>query len=262
MSRIQNAFANGKAFIPFVTGGDPDLETTEKLIYEMAEKGADLIEIGIPFSDPIAEGPVIQEADERALSGGCTTDQLFDLVGKVRKTVDIPLVFMTYLNPIYSYGSEKFMQNCQRVGIDGVIVPDMPFEEKDELMSRCRQYGIELISLIAPTSRERIKTIAKEAEGFIYCVSSMGVTGVRSEITSDIGGMVALVREVTDIPVAIGFGIATPKQAEDMAKFGDGVIVGSAIVKMIAAQGRDSVKSVGEYVAGMKAAANQTSKVG
>lgn len=257
MSRIQNAFTKGKAFIPFVTGGDPDLDTTEKLIYEMAAKGADLIEIGIPFSDPIAEGPVIQEADERALRGGCTTDQLFGLVEKVRKTLDIPLVFMTYVNPIYSYGSEKFMRNCKRVGIDGVIVPDLPFEEKDELKPICEQYGIELISLIAPTSKERIKMIAKEAEGFIYCVSSMGVTGVRSEITSDIGGMVSLVREVTDIPVAIGFGIATPQQAEDMAKFGDGVIVGSAIVRMIAAQGRKSVKAVGEYVAGMKAAANK-----
>lgn len=257
MSRIQNAFTKGKAFIPFVTGGDPDLDTTEKLIYEMAAKGADLIEIGIPFSDPIAEGPVIQEADERALRGGCTTDQLFDLVEKVRKTLDIPLVFMTYVNPIYSYGSEKFMRNCKCVGIDGVIVPDLPFEEKDELKPICEQYGIDLISLIAPTSKERIKMIAKEAEGFIYCVSSMGVTGVRSKITSDIGGMVSLVREVTDVPVAIGFGIATPQQAEDMAKFGDGVIVGSAIVRMIAAQGRKSVKAVGEYVAGMKAAANK-----
>lgn len=258
MSRIQDAFTNGKAFIPFVTGGDPDLETTERLLYEMAAKGADLIEIGIPFSDPIAEGPVIQEADKRALDAGCTTDQLFDLVERVRKEIKIPLVFMTYLNPIYSYGSERFLSNCKKVGIDGVIVPDLPFEEKDELKDLCKQYGIELISLIAPTSKERIKTIAKEAEGFIYCVSSMGVTGVRSEITSDVGGMVALVREVTDLPVAIGFGIATPKQAEDMAKISDGVIVGSAIVKMIAAQGRNSVEAVGEYVADMKAAANRS----
>lgn len=258
MSRIQEAFTHGKAFIPFVTGGDPDLETTEALIYEMAKRGADLIEIGIPFSDPIAEGPVIQEADERALRAGCTTDKLFALVERVRKTVTIPLVFMTYVNPIYSYGSEKFMANCKQVGIDGVIVPDLPFEEKEELNPVCRQYGIELISLIAPTSKERIKSIAKEAEGFIYCVSSMGVTGVRSEITSDIGGMVALVRQVTDLPVAIGFGIATPKQAEDMAEYGDGVIVGSAIVKMIAEQGRESVKAVGDYVAKMKAAANWT----
>lgn len=257
MSRIQNAFTKGKAFIPFVTGGDPDLETTEKLIYEMAGKGADLIEIGIPFSDPIAEGPVIQEADERALKAGCTTDRLFDLVERVRRTVEIPLVFMTYLNPIYSYGSERFMENCKRVGIDGVIVPDLPYEEKDELKDICKANDIELISLIAPTSKERIRTIAKEAEGFIYCVSSMGVTGVRSEITSDIGGMVELVREVTDLPVAIGFGIATPKQAEDMAKFGDGVIVGSAIVKMVAAEGRDCVNTVGNYVAEMKAAVNR-----
>lgn len=257
MSRIQDAFTNGKAFIPFVTGGDPDLETTERLLYEMAAKGADLIEIGIPFSDPIAEGPVIQEADKRALDAGCTTDQLFDLVERVRKEIEIPLVFMTYLNPIYSYGSQRFLSNCKKVGIDGVIVPDLPFEEKDELKDLCRQYGVELISLIAPTSKERIRSIAKEAEGFIYCVSSMGVTGVRSEITSDVGGMVDLVREVTDIPVAVGFGIATPKQAEDMAKISDGVIVGSAIVKMIAAQGRNSVEAVGEYVTDMKAAANR-----
>lgn len=257
MSRIQDAFTNGKAFIPFVTGGDPDLETTERLLYEMAAKGADLIEIGIPFSDPIAEGPVIQEADKRALDAGCTTDQLFDLVERVRKEIEIPLVFMTYLNPIYSYGSQRFLSNCKKVGIDGVIVPDLPFEEKDELKDLCRQYGVELISLIAPTSKERIRSIAKEAEGFIYCVSSMGVTGVRSEITSDVGGMVELVREVTDIPVAVGFGIATPKQAEDMAKISDGVIVGSAIVKMIAAQGRNSVEAVGEYVTDMKAAANR-----
>lgn len=257
MSRIQDAFKNGKAFIPFITGGDPDLETTEKLICEMADKGADLIEIGIPFSDPIAEGPVIQEADERALSAGCTTDRLFDLVEKVRKTVTIPMVFMTYVNPIYSYGTERFMEKCKKTGIDGVIVPDVPFEEKAELKDACAANGIELISLIAPTSKERIKMIAKEAEGFIYCVSSLGVTGVRSEITSDIDGMVALVREVTDLPVAIGFGIATPEQAETMGKKADGVIVGSAIVKMIAADGRNSVEKVGTYVAEMKAAANK-----
>lgn len=254
MSRIKQAFDHGKAFIPFVTGGDPDIETTEQLIYEMVKQGADLIEIGIPFSDPIAEGPVIQEADVRALKGGCTTDQLFELVKRVRKTVTIPLVFMTYLNPIYSYGSERFMENCKEAGIDGVIVPDMPYEEKNELKPMCEKNGIELISLIAPTSKERIKMIAKEAEGFIYCVSSMGVTGVRSEITSDIGGMVALVREVTDLPVAIGFGIATPEQARQMAAYGDGVIVGSAIVKQVATEGRNAVKTVGSYVAEMKAA--------
>ena len=254
MSRIKQAFDHGKAFIPFITGGDPDIETTEQLIYEMVKQGADLIEIGIPFSDPIAEGPVIQGADVRALKGGCTTDQLFELVKRVRKTVTIPLVFMTYLNPIYSYGSERFMENCKAAGIDGVIVPDMPYEEKDELKPMCEKNGIELISLIAPTSKERIKMIAKEAEGFIYCVSSMGVTGVRSEITSDIGGMVALVREVTDLPVAIGFGIATPEQARQMAVYGDGVIVGSAIVKQVAAEGRNAVKTVGKYVAEMKAA--------
>lgn len=254
MSRIQEAFTKGKAFIPFITGGDPDLETTEQLIYEMAKRGADLIEIGIPFSDPIAEGPVIQEADDRALKAGCTTDKLFDLVERVRKTVTIPMVFMTYINPIYSYGSKRFMENCKRVGIDGIIVPDMPYEEKEELAPLCKEYGLDCISLIAPTSKERIHTIAKEAEGFIYCVSSMGVTGVRTEITSDIGGMVKLVREVTDLPVAIGFGISTPEQGKAMAAYGDGVIVGSAIVKLVAEHGRNSVSVVGDYVEQMKKA--------
>lgn len=257
MSRIQNAFTNGKAFIPYISGGDPDIETTEKLIYEMEKQGADLIEVGVPFSDPIAEGPVIQEADERALRGGCTTDDLFVLMENVRKNSEIPIVFLTYLNNIYTYGTERFMENCQRVGVDGVIVPDIPYEEWDEIRPTCKKYGIEMITLIAPTSKERIKMIAKEAEGFIYCVSSMGVTGVRNEITTDVAGMVELVRETTDVPTAIGFGIATEQQAEEMAQIADGVIVGSAIVKLIAAEGRDSVKAVGEYVARMKAAANK-----
>lgn len=254
MSRINSAFANKKAFIAFLTGGDPNLDTTEKLIYEMAKRGADLIEIGIPFSDPIAEGPVIQEANERALAAGCTTDKLFDLVERVRKTVNIPIVFLTYLNPIYTYGAFKFMANCKRVGIDGVIVPDLPYEEKDELKDVADAHEIDIISLIAPTSKERIKMIAKEATGFVYCVSSLGVTGVRSEITADIGGMVELVKEVSNVPCAIGFGIATPDQAKEMSVYGDGVIVGSAIAKLVAAKGVDSVDPVGDYVEAMKKA--------
>lgn len=254
MSRINKAFENGKAFIAFVTGGDPDIETTEKLIYTMSESGADLIEIGIPFSDPIAEGPVIQEASERALKAGCTTDKLFDMVKRVREKVDTPLVFMTYLNPIYTYGKEKFMNNCKEAGIDGVIVPDLPYEEKDELDAVCEKYEIDLISLIAPTSHERIKMIAKEAKGFVYCVSSLGVTGVRSEITTDLGAMVELVREVTDVPCAIGFGISTPEQAAKMSKQADGVIVGSAIVKIVAKHGKDCIEEVSNYVKSMKGA--------
>lgn len=254
MSRIKSAFENKKAFIAFVTGGDPDLETTEALIPKMAEAGADLIEIGIPFSDPIAEGVVIQGADERALKSGTTTDKLFDMVSRVRRKVDIPLVFMTYINPVYTYGTEKFAKKCAECGIDGVIIPDVPFEEKDEVSDACKAAGIELVSMISPTSKERISMIAKEAEGFLYCVSSLGVTGVRSKITTNIKEMVDHVKEVSDIPCAIGFGIATPEQAREMAAVSDGAIVGSAIVKIIAQYGRDCIKPVCEYVREMKEA--------
>lgn len=254
MSRIKKAFENKKAFIAFVTGGDPNIETTEKLIPKMAAAGADLIEIGIPFSDPIAEGIVIQEADVRALKAGTTTDKLFAMVKRVRKKVDIPLVFMTYMNPIYTYGTEKFTQKCAECGIDGLIIPDVPFEEKGEVYDACNAAGIELISMIAPTSNERINMIAKEAKGFLYCVSSLGVTGVRSKITTNIKDMVAQVRKVSDIPCAIGFGIATPEQAHEMASVSDGAIVGSAIVKMIAKYGGDCINPVCDYVRQMKSA--------
>lgn len=254
MSRIKNAFENKKAFIAFVTGGDPDIETTEALIPQMAEAGADLIEIGIPFSDPIAEGVVIQAADERALMSGTTTDKLFDMVKRVREKVDIPLVFMTYVNPIYTYGTERFTRKCAECGIDGIIVPDVPFEEHEEVRGACEAAGIELISMIAPTSKERIGMIAKEAKGFLYCVSSLGVTGVRSKITTNIKEMVEQVKEVSDIPCAIGFGIATPAQAKEMAAVSDGAIVGSAIVRMIAQHGKDCIKPVCDYVKEMKAA--------
>ena len=255
MIKIEEAFRNGKAFIPFITGGDPDLDTTRELLLAMQEAGASLIEIGVPFSDPIAEGPVIQEADDRALRGGCTTDRLFDMVKGVRDQISIPMVFMTYVNPIFSYGSDRFMGRCEECGISGVIVPDVPFEEKDELMDVCHAHGIELVSMIAPTSKERIHAIAKEAEGFLYCVSSLGVTGVRKEITTDVGEMIRLVREVSDIPCAIGFGISTPEQAERMARASDGAIVGSAIVKLVAQYGKDCVPHVKEYVKKMAEAA-------
>lgn len=260
MSRIRKAFENGKAFIPFITGGDPDIETTEKLLYVMQEAGADLIEIGIPFSDPVAEGVVIQDANERALSAGCTTDKLFDMVKRAREKVTVPVVFMTYINPIYTYGKEKFMKRCVECGMDGVIVPDLPYEEKDEIAGVCEEYGIDLISLIAPTSHDRIKMIAKEAKGFIYCVSSMGVTGVRSEIKTNIGEMTSMVKEVTDVPCAVGFGISTPEQAKEMAAVSDGAIVGSAIVKIIAQYGKDSAPKVAEYVRSMKEAVKNSDK--
>ncbi len=252
MSRIRDAFKNGKVFIPFITGGDPDMETSYELIKTMAENGADIIEIGIPFSDPIAEGPVIQAADLRSLSAGTTTDALFDLVIRLRKEIDIPLIFMTYMNPIYVYGTERFMERCAQVGIDGVIVPDVPFEEKAELADYCKAAGLDLISMIAPTSEERIETIAREAEGFLYCVSSLGVTGVRSEINTDIGAMVSQVKKVTDTPVAVGFGISTPQQAKKMAGLSDGAIVGSAIVKLVAQYGKDAKPYVADFVKQMK----------
>jgi tryptophan synthase alpha chain len=252
MTKIADAFAAGKAFIPFLTCGDPDLETTEKLICAMAEAGADLIELGIPFSDPTAEGPVIQDANLRALSAGTTTDKIFDMVRRVRKTVSIPMVFMTYANVIFSYGADRFLQTTAEIGMNGIIVPDVPFEEKQEFEPLCQKYGLAQISMIAPTSHDRIRAIAEQANGFLYCVSSLGVTGTRSSITTDIGAMVKLVKEVKDIPCAVGFGISTPEQAESMCRQADGAIVGSAIVKLIAQYGRDSVQPVADYVHSMK----------
>ena len=214
--RIADAFQNGKAFIPFVTCGDPDLETTAAIVRAMAENGADLIELGIPFSDPTAEGPVIQGANIRALSGGVTTDLIFDLVRDLRKDVAVPMVFMTYANVVYSYGAERFIATCRDIGVQGLILPDIPYEEKEEFLDLCHEYGVELVSLVAPTSANRIAMIAKEAEGFLYIVSSLGVTGTRTEISTDLDAIVKVVRENTDIPCAIGFGISTPEQAAKM----------------------------------------------
>ena len=252
MSKIKNAFAQGKAFIPFITCGDPDLETTAKVVRAAAANGADLIELGIPFSDPTAEGPVIQGANLRALSVGVTTDKVFDLVKDLRTDVTIPMVFMTYANVVFSYGAEKFISTCQQIGIDGLILPDLPFEEKDEFQPICDKYGVDLISLIAPTSHERISMIAKQAQGFIYVVSSLGVTGTRSEITTDLGAIVDVIRQNTDVPCAIGFGISNPEQAKKMAALSDGAIVGSAIIKILEKHGRDSADKVGEFVKSMK----------
>ncbi len=254
MNSVQNAFAFGKAFIPFVTAGDPNMETTERLVLAMAEAGADLIELGIPFSDPIAEGAVIQRADERALASGATTDKIFAMVRRLRRKTGVPLALMTYVNPVFVYGVERFMVQCQKSGVDAVIVPDLPFEEKGELLPACEQNGVLLISLIAPTSRERIGTIAREAQGFVYCVSSLGVTGVRSEITTDIGEMVSLVKRARNIPCAVGFGISAPEQAKAIAAKADGVIVGSAIVKLVERYGENSIEPVWAYVREMKAA--------
>ena len=254
MSKIHTAFEKGKAFIAFLTCGDPDTATTAAAVRAAAANGADLIELGIPFSDPTAEGPVIQGANLRALRGGITTDKVFALVREIRKDVTIPLVFMTYANVVFSYGAERFLSNCAEAGVDGLILPDLPFEEKEEFLAPCRKYGVDLISMVAPTSENRIAMIAREAEGFLYLVSSLGVTGERSEIKTDLGSIVKIVRENTSIPCAIGFGISTPAQAKQMAALSDGAIVGSAIVRILEQYGTEAPAKVGEYVKSMKQA--------
>lgn len=254
MSRIAEAFKARKAFIPFITCGDPDLETTKKILMAAADNGADLIELGIPFSDPTAEGPVIQGANLRALEGGVTTDKIFDMVREIRKDIKQPLVFMTYANVVFSYGTERFLATCEEIGMDGLILPDIPFEEKADFDGVCKAHGIDLISLIAPTSANRIGMIAKEANGFVYVVSSLGVTGTRSEITTDIDSIVKVIRENTDVPCAIGFGISTPEQAKTMAEKADGAIIGSAIIKIMAKYGKEAPEHVAEYVRSIREA--------
>ena len=253
---IKDAFTGGKAFIPFITAGDPNPDKTAEFILEMERAGADLIEIGIPFSDPIAEGVVIQEADLRALQSGTTTDGIFDMVEKLRQKTDMPLVFMGYLNPVFHYGYDRFFKRCRECGISGIIIPDLPYEEKGECDGIASKYGVDVISMIAPTSASRIRSIASEAKGFLYVVSSMGVTGVRSEIKTDLVSILSSVREASDVPAAVGFGINTPEQAAKVAKIADGVIVGSAIVKIVARYGDQAGPYIYEYVKSMKEAVN------
>ncbi len=258
MSKIRQAFENGKAFIPFLTCGDPDTETTLAAVRAAVENGADLVELGIPFSDPTAEGPVIQEANERALKAGTTTDKVFALVKDLRRDVTVPMVFMTYANVIFSYGAERFLGSCAEAGVDGLILPDLPYEEKEEFLAPCRAGGVDLISMIAPTSAARAAMIAREAEGFLYLVSSLGVTGERSEIGTDLRSIVRTVRENTDTPCAVGFGISTPAQARAMAALSDGAIVGSAIVRILEQYGKEAPERVGEYVRAMKQAVRES----
>jgi len=252
MSNIKNAFKNGKAFIGFITGGDPSIEKTKEFVMEMIRAGADLVEIGIPFSDPIAEGPVIQEANNRALAAGATVEKLFNLIADLRKETRVPLVFLTYVNPVFHYNYDAFFKRCSEAGLDGIIIPDLPFEEQAPVLEKADKYGIDLISLIAPTSEARIKEIAKNARGFIYVVSSMGVTGIRSQITTDISSITKTIKSVTEIPAAVGFGIHTPAQAAQMARIADGVIVGSAIVKIAAEYGAQAGSHIYRYVKEMK----------
>lgn len=254
MSKIKNAFDNGKAFIGFLTAGDPSLDKTGEFILSMADAGADLIEIGIPFSDPIAEGEVIQKANVRALCAGTNLKKIFEMVKGVRLKTKIPLVFLTYLNPVFNYGYDHFFKDCSEVGIDGIIIPDIPFEEKSELLPFGEKYGVHIISLIAPTSESRIEQIASGAQGFVYCVSSMGVTGIRSEIKTDLPSIIDSIRSVTNTPVAVGFGISTPQQACAISKYSDGIIIGSAIVKLIEEHGENSAQPLFEYVKSIKQA--------
>lgn len=254
MSKIKNAFKNGKAFIGYLTCGDPNIEKCEEFVLEMVKAGADLVEIGIPFSDPVAEGPINQNSNIRALSAGTTTDRVFEMIGSIREKTNVPLVLLTYLNPVFVYGYDKFFSRCQELGIDGIIVPDLPFEEKGEMAQVAKNFDVDVISLITPTSNERIRMIAEDAQGFVYIVSSMGVTGIRDKINTDIKSIVEIIRQTTDIPCAVGFGINTPEQAKELSEIADGVIVGSAIVKIIEEYGENAAEHIFEYVSGMKKA--------
>ena len=257
MSKIANAFKDDTAFIAFLTAGDPTIDKTVEFIFALEEAGCDLVEIGIPFSDPMAEGVVIQDANVRALKHNTTTDDVFDIVRRVREKSDIPLVFLTYINPVFFYGYEKFFKRCAELGIDGIISPDLPYEEKAEIADIANDNGVDVISLIAPTSKERIQMIANDASGFIYVVSSLGVTGMRAEIKTDLNAILSDIREVTDLPLAVGFGINTPQQARDIGKIADGVIVGSAIVKIIEEYGENAAEPLKDYVLSMKKACNE-----
>ena len=256
MNNIQAAFENGKAFVAFITCGDPDLETTAAAIRQAVQNGADMIELGIPFSDPTAEGPVIQAANLRALANGVTTDKIFAMVEELRKEVKIPLLFMTYANVIFSYGTEAFIAKCSDAGINGIIVPDLPYEEKNEFQPACTKYGVKLISVIAPTSANRIAMIAKNAEGFIYIASSIGVVCTRQVVYEDLESVVRKVRQNTTLPCVIGFGIADSKQAKALAQLADGVIVGTAIVKLLTEYGKKAPKRIGAYVKLLKQSIN------
>lgn len=257
MNRIDERLAklkseNKKALITYVSCGDGGYETTENAVLKMLENGADIIELGVPFSDPIAEGPVIQAASERALSAGTTLKGIFEMVRRLRKKTDAPLIMMMYINSIFRFGKEKFFSLCAETGIDGVIVPDMPFEEKDEIAEYAEKYNVINISLVTPVSRERIGKIAKEAKGFVYCVSSTGVTGMRSGFSTDFNEFIGEIRKYTDVPCAIGFGISGPEQAEKLSQYCDGIIVGSAVVNTIAQNPDDGGETVGRFTKSLR----------
>jgi len=253
MSNLAVVFQNKKVFIPFVVADDPDIETTVKSVVTLAENGADIVELGIPFSDPVADGPVIQKADLRAFKAGVRTEVVFDIVKKIREQTQVPLVFLTYLNIVFKYGYSEFCQRCQKLGVSGLVIPDLPLEEQEEIRPSADKFGIDLIPLIAPTSEGRIEKIAEHASGFIYVVSSLGVTGVRDDIAKQkLSETIQRVRKVTNVPTAIGFGIHSPEQAETLAGIADGIIIGSAVVQIISEGGTDLQDKLAEYTRSIK----------
>lgn len=259
MNRIEKEFSElqskgEKAVISFVTAGDPDLGTTEKLVLAMMESGADLVEIGVPFSDPVAEGPVIQRASKRSLNAGTTLVDIFGMVKRLRSQTEEPLLLMLYLNSIFRFGKDRFFGLCADCGVDGVIVPDMPYEERDEILAEAEKNGVLVISMVAPTSNERISMITAGAKGFLYCVSSTGVTGMRTGFETDFGKFFGTIKGCTDIPCAVGFGISNPEQARLAARYCDGVIVGSAVVTLVEEYGQNAVPYVSEFVRSLKEA--------
>lgn len=259
MNRIEKCFSdlkerNEKALITFITAGDPDLETTERAVFEMFGNGADIIELGVPFSDPVAEGVTIQKSSLRSLKNGTNLTKIFETVKRIREKTDKPLILMMYINTIFVYGTDRFFADCKQYGIDGVIVPDMPFEERDEVQEFAEKYGVLNINLVAPTSRNRIEKIASESKGFLYCVSSTGVTGVRSGYTTDFEDFFGTIKKYAKCPCAVGFGISGPEQAKKMSGYCDGVIVGSAIVRIFEEKGSEAPKAAGEFVKALKEA--------
>lgn len=256
MSDLSRAFERGKALIAFLTAGDPTIEDSVRFVKTMEDAGADIIEIGVPFSDPVADGPVIMEADVRAMEHHIHLPQALEEARRIREVSAIPLVFLTYYNPVFSYGLERFFRDCAALGVGGVIIPDLPLEEQGEVRPFADQYGVDLIQLVAPTSRERIRTIAENATGFLYIVSSLGVTGMRDDFAREIGNTIAAAREVTDVPCAVGFGIHTPEQARRMAAVADGVITGSGVVDIIGRFGAEADEPLAAYIRGLKEAAS------
>ncbi len=254
MNKLTEAFNNKKAVIGFMTAGDPTFELSIKNILAIAEGGADIIEIGIPFSDPIAEGPVIQTANVRSLGNGMRTDRIFELVEEVRKTVDTPILLITYLNPVFKYGYEAFFAECARVGIDGIFIPDMPFEERPEIAGFAKQHGVTIIPLIAPAEEARIKAIAESAEGYIYVASAMSEAGLTDESKAELKETIDTTKKYTDLPVAVWFGIHTPKEAKRVAEIADGVIVESAAVELVTKHGAKAAPYIAEFIEQMKVA--------